>query len=71
MNIIGHDHGAATGVLIANTGADTLMATGSDVVLAPALSTARAVSVYEPAATPDHCTVYGEALEVPISVVPS
>ncbi len=42
-----------------------------DVVLAPALSTATAVIVYEPAATLDQVTLYGAVVSLPISVAPA
>src|SRR5262245_23797514 len=41
--------------------------TGADVVLAPSSSTAIAVSVYVPAATPFHGTLYGAVSSTPIN----
>src|SRR5205823_4466933 len=49
-------------------GAPTLIATGADVVTADRLSVARAVSVYEPAATLFHDMLYGGALVTPMTI---
>src|SRR5205085_7377745 len=59
------DHPAGNAVL-----ADTVIDRAADVVVAPALSRATAVSEYVPAATLLHVTLYGDAVADPISVVP-
>jgi hypothetical protein len=47
-----------------------LIVTVAEVVRAPSLSVATAVSEYVPVATEDHVAVYGAAVSEPISVVP-
>jgi hypothetical protein len=49
----------------------TVSVAGLDVLLAPPLSTATAVSEYVPAGTLLHVTLYGELASLPISVVPA